>query len=236
VSQLKKQPTHRIRLKIQKIGPLRFMSHLDWLRMVHRTMTRAKLPVAFSQGFNPSMKISFGPALPLLMEGAGEYIDVELTDTAEQIQERLNALLPEGGKVLSVQWLPLYGPAIEESIESLSYSARWTCKEPQKEYTIVDRVQFLANQSALPIEVETKKSRKSLDLAPTLTDLRVEKKTVHFTVRRTLGETGQTVYIKPEWVLNLIDSEVQWSVTRTEMVLAELNPAVSKDLELQPLK
>jgi uncharacterized protein (DUF2344 family) len=50
--------------------------------------------VAYSQGFNPRHKISFGPALPLFTESYGEYIDVELTEVVTGVAERLNAYLP----------------------------------------------------------------------------------------------------------------------------------------------
>lgn len=235
--QMKLPPVSRVRLKIQKRGPLRFMSHLDWLRMIHRAVTRAKLPVAFSQGFNPSLKISFGPALPLMTEGYKEYLELDLTEPISGITEKMNPYLPEDGKILEEQAVQLYGPSIEECIRSLSYSARWTCKDPEKEYTIINRVKFLANQTQLPVEVEPKKSRTTkteapknkviIDLAPYLSDLRIENNTVCFTVKRAIGETGQPVTIKPAWVLNLIDPEnamVQhWSIARTDIELAQQN-------------
>lgn len=225
VPRLKRLPVAMARLKIEKRGPLRFMSHLDWLRLIHRAIVRSKLPVAYSQGFNPSLKASFGPALPLMTEGYGEYIDLELTETVAGIAEQMNPFLPENGKILEVTELPLHSPSIDSCISSLSYSARWTCNDVEKEYTIINRVQVLAGQSTIPVEVETKKSRTnpssrtSLDLAPYLSDLRIEGNAVHFCVKRLAGETGQPVSIKPLWVLNAIDPEVQWSITRTGMAL-----------------
>jgi radical SAM-linked protein len=218
-ARLKKPSVGVVRLKIQKRGQLRFMSHLDWLRMIHRAISRSKLPVAFSQGFSPSLKTSFGPALPLLTASEGEYLDIELTEHVPEVSSILNKFLPDGGKILEEQQLPLHSPVIEESILSLSYTARWTCKEPEKEYTIINRVKFLLEQPTLMVDVETKKSRKSLDLAPYLSDLRVEKNTVSFTLKRRTEETGQPVHIKPDWVLSLIDGSVPWSITRTQLVL-----------------
>ncbi|MBY0403049.1 MAG: TIGR03936 family radical SAM-associated protein, partial [Cyanobacteria bacterium] len=223
-ARLKKPSVGVVRLKIQKRGQLRFMSHLDWLRMIHRAISRSKLPVAFSQGFSPSLKTSFGPALSLLTASEGEYLDIELTEHVPEVSSLLNKFLPEGGKILEEQQLPLHSPGIEESILSLSYTARWTCKEPEKEYTIINRVKFLLEQPTLVVDVETKKSRKSLDLAPYLSDLRVEKNTVSFTLKRRTEETGQPVHIKPDWVLNLIDGSVPWSITRTQLVLKNVLP------------
>lgn len=218
--QLKKPSLYTLRLKIQKTGPLRFMSHLDWLRMIHRAITRSKIPVAFSQGFNPSLKTSFGPALPLMTAGEAEYLDLDMTDEVSQVKEALNRFLPENGQVLEETRIPLHSPAIEHSIRSLDYTARWTCKENQNEYTIINRVKFLAEQPTLPVEVETKKSRKNIDLAPYLSDLRVEKNTVCFTLKRIVEVIGQSsVQIKPEWVLNLVDPQLKWSITRNRINL-----------------
>lgn len=124
---LKRVSKALIRIKLEKQGKLKFISHLDWLRMIHRTVIRAKIPVAYSQGFNPKPKISFGPALPLFSESTGEFIDIELSASIERLKEvvidPMNALLPEGGQVSDAWTLPLYSPSIDKSIETLTYEA-----------------------------------------------------------------------------------------------------------------
>ncbi|MEK6743082.1 MAG: TIGR03936 family radical SAM-associated protein, partial [Nitrospirota bacterium] len=60
--------TTRIRMKFSRIGRVRFLSHLDFMTLFHRTAVRAGVPLAFSQGFNPHPKIAFGPALSVGME------------------------------------------------------------------------------------------------------------------------------------------------------------------------
>jgi radical SAM-linked protein len=227
--QMKQPPAFRYRLKIEKKGPMRFMSHLDWLRMIHRTFKRSRLPVAYTQGFNPGMRISFGPAIPLFMEGLEEYLDVDFTESfsgfaseteaPQKLQEVLNDILPKDGKVLSVEALQVHGATIEESIQSMTYSARWTCKDPSWEYTIVDRVNFLAQQETIPVDVETKKSRKSFDIAPYLRDLRIDQHQVRFTITRMEEPPGQYRPLKPEWILQLIHPDAHWSITRDAMVL-----------------
>ena len=52
----------RIRLAVKKDGALQFLSHLDFARAVRYVIIRAKLPICYSEGFNPHMKLSFAAA------------------------------------------------------------------------------------------------------------------------------------------------------------------------------
>ncbi|MCL2224202.1 MAG: TIGR03936 family radical SAM-associated protein, partial [Defluviitaleaceae bacterium] len=89
---------HKIRLRFSKTDTLRFIGHLDFLRVVQQTIRRAALPVAFSQGFNPHILISFALPLPLGMASLNDYADLTLTDEIpfSEITERLNAAAPVG--------------------------------------------------------------------------------------------------------------------------------------------
>lgn len=69
-----------LRVKYAKRGRLAFLSHLETIRSMERIIRRARLPYALSEGFNPHMKVSFGPALPCGAAGYGEYLDVRLRE------------------------------------------------------------------------------------------------------------------------------------------------------------
>ena len=69
--------TARVRMRYTKTGRVRFLSHLDFMTLFHRSCLRAGIPVAFSQGFNPHPKIAFGPALSVGIESEAEYLDLE---------------------------------------------------------------------------------------------------------------------------------------------------------------
>jgi hypothetical protein len=66
----------------EKVGPARFISHLDLLRTFGRAARRAGLPLAFTQGFNPHPKITFAAPLAVGISGEAERkkicVDVEL--------------------------------------------------------------------------------------------------------------------------------------------------------------
>lgn len=70
----------RLRIRFAKLGKIRFTSHRDMARIWERGLRRAGLPVAYSEGFTPRPRISFGLALPTGYESEAEYLDVELDD------------------------------------------------------------------------------------------------------------------------------------------------------------
>ncbi len=68
--------TTQYRVFYSKMGDLRFISHLDLMRMIFRLVRRHHLPVVYTQGYNPHPKISLGPPLPLGTEGEMEFFDI----------------------------------------------------------------------------------------------------------------------------------------------------------------
>ena len=80
---------------------MRFISHLDLMRLFQRALRRADLPVTITQGFNPRLKISINRALKLGAESLGEALTVHLSKTVEPalFTELLNKNLPEGVRI-----------------------------------------------------------------------------------------------------------------------------------------
>ena len=98
---------HRVRLRFAKRGELRLVSHHDLMRCLERTLRRAGLPVAKSQGFNPRPKATFALAMGLGIEGRREVLDLELTApiAAEEVLARLRAESPPGFDFVAAQVL-----------------------------------------------------------------------------------------------------------------------------------
>ena len=88
----------KMRLAVTKNVATQYVGHLDFGRSLERALRRAKLPVALSEGFNPHMKISFGPALGVGVASRAEYVDVELSAPVDvsEFGARLTAQLPPG--------------------------------------------------------------------------------------------------------------------------------------------
>ena len=93
----------RARIKFSKTGKIRWTSHRDVARMWERAFRRIELPLAYSVGFSPRPKVSFGLALSTGHESLAEYLDVELLGEYDvaSLPAKLSAALPEGIDVIS---------------------------------------------------------------------------------------------------------------------------------------
>ncbi len=212
-------PTRKVRLKLQKRGDLRFISHLDWLRMLHRAIFRAKLPIAYTQGFNPTPKLSFGPALPLFVEGLEEYIDLEMVSFVDDLDARLNEHLPEESKVTGMQWVSLQTSSLDKSLRYVIYSGRRTCSFSEKEYTLSERVCDLFDQPEWIVDIEKKNGRQKFDIRPFIDNIDFDSNNE---IRFTINIDRQAQQVKPVWFLNLLDPDADWEVRRLKVGLNDL--------------
>ncbi|MBL4888814.1 MAG: TIGR03960 family B12-binding radical SAM protein [Candidatus Lindowbacteria bacterium] len=81
-------------------GPSLLLGQLDVMRAFERSLRRARIPIAMSQGFNPRAKLSFALALPLGIASESEYAEITLFDIEpEDFVVRLNPVLPEGLRI-----------------------------------------------------------------------------------------------------------------------------------------
>lgn len=88
----------KIRITYKKRGMIKYISHLDTMRLFHRTFRRMEIPISFSQGFNPHMLMSLANPLALGVESEIEFMDFE-TDyqgDIKNLMERFNRGLPSG--------------------------------------------------------------------------------------------------------------------------------------------
>ena len=94
----------KLRIRFTKLGKIRWTSHRDIARMYERALRRTQLPMAYSGGFSPRPKISFGLALPTGGESIAEYLDMDLVEDVSTagLAERLSAALPGGLDVVAV--------------------------------------------------------------------------------------------------------------------------------------
>ncbi len=88
----------KTRLRFQKVGAAAFISHLDLMRTLGRALSRAEIPAAKTNGFNPHAYISIPCALSLGYEGTREIAEIGLPPDFDpvRIPEMINPVLPRG--------------------------------------------------------------------------------------------------------------------------------------------
>ena len=121
-------PVYWYRARITKDADVRFLSHLEYADAFLRAFDRAKLPMAYSEGFNPHMKVAFGSALAVGVSSEAEYMDFALRKELAQpeVFDRLRAQLPPGIRVLKLQ--PIHGKHI--ALMNLADEARYHIRVP----------------------------------------------------------------------------------------------------------
>jgi len=112
-----------VRIRFAKRGKVRFISARDVARALERAFRIEQLPLAFTEGFSPRPKVSFGLALSVGHESDAEYLDVELTEPVDTaaLAERLTPALPEGMPATGAVRLIERAPALQESITEVQY-------------------------------------------------------------------------------------------------------------------
>jgi len=166
------QPVQKIRFEFQKVGELRYLSHLELMRALQRALRRAGVPLAYTQGFNPQPKVSVAQALAVGVEGLRELGEVELTSRVEpaDVQARWNAQLPPELKILRTWEAPLHGPSLSAGVRGAAYQVRllpngWDPTTLAALGNAGACAEFLA-QGPIPVEVSKKGQTVVLDARP----------------------------------------------------------------------
>ncbi|GAB4557320.1 MAG: TIGR03960 family B12-binding radical SAM protein [Geothermobacteraceae bacterium] len=157
------RPRHKLRLTLRKDGRLRFLGHLDLMTCIHRAVSRASLPIAFSGGFHPHPKIAFGDALPTGIASDCELIDIELLEPlgAREVLERLNLELPRGLKLLDAVAVDWSTPSPSASIASVSYRVGLPEGTPDD---LDERCRAFLAAKQVMAERQTEKGTKTVDV------------------------------------------------------------------------
>ncbi|MCD6161734.1 MAG: TIGR03960 family B12-binding radical SAM protein [candidate division Zixibacteria bacterium] len=112
----------KIRIKYSRDERLRFYSHLDIMRMFNRAIKRAGLPVSYSQGFHPHMKMSFGPPLAMGYMSEAEYLDIQLDSPFEKNHlSKLSENLPPGIEITATKLIFTKTDSLTKIINCASY-------------------------------------------------------------------------------------------------------------------
>jgi radical SAM-linked protein len=157
----------RVRVRFTKAGKVRFLSHRDLARTWERALRRASVRVAYSEGFSPRPRISFGLALSTGYESRGEYLDLHLAEGVEvdleSLPHLLTPMLPPG---LEVQAAVALEPGTD-SLQQAVISSQWLIEVPGIDAQVAGAaVERALAADSLPITVERKGSETTDDVRP----------------------------------------------------------------------
>ncbi len=155
-----------VRVWFKKIGTARYISHLDLNRCMLRAIHKAKLPLWYTQGYNPHAFITFALPLSLSIGGERESMDIRLDDdgiTREELIEKMNAALPDDIPVFDVTE-PMMKPG---QIAYASYLMKLETQGHSPEETAA-AIRELFSRETVVVPKHTKNGMIDLDLRPYL--------------------------------------------------------------------
>lgn len=219
----------RYLIKFTKGYDIKFVSHLDIMRTIQRTFKRASLPVDYSKGFNPHMKLSIAQPLSVGMYSLGDYLDIEFKEEVEtsNIEKRFNESSTENIKLLKVieikEPYDKSGKKIPQAMAAIDGAS----------YTI--KIRYL-NTDSLNSELDnmlkfkewnivkkTKKGEKEINIKPMVKDLKLSIEGNYLIMdaqiscgsRENLSADLLAEYIKKN--TEAVDEEAFTEIMRTEM-------------------
>lgn len=189
----------RVWIQFKKGSPLRFLSHLDMMRLWQRAIRRIRLPIAYSAGFNPHPKMSFASALAVGITSQAEYLDIQFTEEVDEADfTRLAGTLPAGLRIIRWREVPEQAPALM----SLVRASAWQLPVTEDELdSIQHKVHSIIQKPSLPVEREGKKGKKTVDIRPFIHRLDWDKQNVQLHMLLATGGEGG---VRPREVLALL--------------------------------
>ena len=153
-----------VRIFFVKEGPSKYMSHLDLMRCMTRTLRRAGVPIWYTEGFNPHPFMTFAMPLSLGTSGLCETMDVRLTTDMpfEEVKSRLNAVLCEGIYVTKVDYQIQKATAIKSAVYRITLDCEGMTGEELGKLT----EQYLSQESILVQKKNKKKQLVDIDVKP----------------------------------------------------------------------
>ena len=207
----------RVRIIFSKQGALRYTGNLDLHKILERSIRRAKLPLAYSQGYHPQPKINLAAALPLGFSSRAEVMDMWLNEDVEDVVPSLQANVPPGLTIMEASQVDDREPSLQSQVIGAEYEVEIT--ETGYAAGLTKKIASVMESESIP-RVRRKKEYDLRPLIEALTPVpspngRREKIFMRLTARE--GATG-----RPEEVLDEIGIPIEdVRIERTKLLFKE---------------
>ena len=210
----------RLRITFAKGEEIKYISHLDLMRLWERTLRRARVPLAYSQGFNPRPKIAVATPLPVGFTSRGEVMDVVLERrfSPYNFARGLARHLPPGLELLSVEEVYPKLPSLQSQVRSAEYrvTVSWDGLQGKMEgklHELLSAEQLLRQRRG-----------KDYDLRPLIEELWVEGKETDGWVLGMRLRAGDKGAGRPEEVLDALGlAEGPYAVRRERLLFGSVS-------------
>lgn len=157
----------RVLLRLRKGEQVRYIAHLDLMRAFEQALRRARIPVLYSQGFNPRPKMHMASAIGVGVTSDDERIMLDLAERepADEIMCRLNSALPAGMEILGAEDLPEGVKSPLSRLNGAEYRITFRCPAELDERTALAKVDDLLSAEEVKV-VRKRGETKEFDIRP----------------------------------------------------------------------
>lgn len=186
------------RIKFAKYGSAKFIGHLDLLRYFQKAFRRAKLDLAYTQGFNPRQITTFASPLGVGLTSEGEYLDLTLnsSDSPSLMIEKINNVMADNIRVIGFTVLPDHSKNAMSVVAAADYIV--SLKDA---YDFLSKEEFqgkfreFLEKDSIKIKKKTKKSEIEMDLKPLIYESYFTDKLENNIYKETY-ENGLMIYLR----------------------------------------
>lgn len=215
----------KTRFKFAKQGYVKFVGHLDTVRLFQRAIKVAGIPIAYSQGFNPHSLVYFAMPLSVGVSSSAEYMDIvtSIDKDPKEMMDSLNRALPPGLELVEAFTLPEQGPSLMSLVEVADYVI--TLPQDKVDGEVVEACrEVLAQEEILVMKkAKAKKGRrvmKEVDIKPMIRTVQFVPNDNGYVLNLQLA-AGSTANLSPELLLKALTHEacIDWdySIHRAEL-------------------
>lgn len=178
---------------------LKYLSHLELMKLFRQCFKRCQLPVVFSKGFNPYMKLSFALAKGVGLESKGELLELEVESKLDRrnILVSVNNNLPKGINILKIKEKTKTNKSLTALLKKAKYDIVFHCNM-EEENDIIKKIDSFLSQSSILLTLKTKKGMKKKEVKEDIITYKLNKKKsiVDLKILTTCG-SERTLRIEP---------------------------------------
>ena len=186
--------------KFSKGYGVKFISHLDLMRCIQRSIRRADIPISYSQGFNPHCDLSFATPLPVGTWSLGDYLEVKLENEMDEqtIIDRLNHVLPQHIKMISIKTVNEAFPSLMSLVSAASYEITMVNVDPMlKEGSIAEFI----GRPVIEVTKSGKNGQKIIDIKPMIQKIRLKIIDNNIALLSSTVDIGSKSNLNPELIV-----------------------------------
>jgi len=202
---------YTLRIFWQKKGNAKYTSHLDTQRTVTRALVRSGLPLYYSQGYNPHLRLVFALPVSLYQDALYDIFDVDILEQVDPVQAaaQLSAVMPSDMPVLKAA----YPKKKFKDLDSASYEI--SLKTPLSAEEIQSRF-----AGEVVVEKKSKKKCAFTDISPMIKELIAYPAEDGVLLKCTLSASPDN-YLNPKYITEFLGDAVSYSHTVRTMLYDE---------------